>query len=99
MLVVVALENRQVYMTSRKPVLDVDGVCLQEGDATILLDVSAELLSGLPSEDQSAIKEQVGKALLVQGFDDHGNVELEFKSEDETIHFIWVAPSCLRKLT
>lgn len=78
--------------------LDVDGHPLVEGDLVTLLSASEELLRGLPSEDQTAIKTQVGKTMPVQGFDEHGNVELEFKSEDEMLHSIWIKPLDLRKL-
>ena len=78
--------------------LDIDGHVLREGDTAILLSAPDELLSNLPSEDQEAIKDQVGKTMLVHGFDEYGHVELEFKSADETIHFIWVKPVFLRAI-
>ena len=84
---------------SKDQVLDVNGEILLEGDSVVLLNAPDELLSDLPSEDQADIKAQAGKAMLVQGFDEHGHVELEFKSEDEMIHFIWVKPLYLRKST
>jgi len=86
-------------MKSKDQVLDVNGEILREGDPVVLLNAPDELLSDLPSEDRADIKAQVGKAMLVQSFDDHGHVELEFKSEDEMMHFIWVKPLCLRKST
>lgn len=86
-------------MKSKDSVLDADGEALKEGDSVILLNAPDELLSDLPFEDQVAIKAQVGKAMPVQSFDEHGNVELEFKSDDEMIHYIWVKPLYLRKST
>jgi hypothetical protein len=58
------------------------------------------LLHGLPVSDQKAIKEQVGKAMEVEGFDDYGNVELEFFEAGDIhhTHTIWVAPDCLKKI-
>ena len=78
--------------------LDIDGEHLQEGDSVILLNAPDELLFDLPSQDQAAIKPQVGKVMSVQGFDEYGHVELEFKLGEEMIHFIWVKPLFLRKI-
>ena len=80
-------------------ILDADGETLQEGDPVILLNAPDDLLLNLPSEDQVAIRAQVGKSMQVQGFDEHGNVELEFKDDNEMIHFIWIGSSHLRKTT
>lgn len=52
-----------------------------------------ELLSGLPEDDQLAIREIVGKELRVKGFDEYGHVELWFIDQEETYHYIWVRPS------
>lgn len=84
-------------MNTEKTLLDADGTSLQEGDLVVFLSAPDELLSNLPSEDQSAIRAQVGKSLTVQGFDQYGHVELEFKSEEGAFHSIWVKPSYLRK--
>lgn len=86
-------------MKSKNLVLDADGETLKKGDFVILLNAPDELLSNLPTEDQMAIKDQVGKTIPVQDFGENGDVELEFESEDETIHFIWINPSHLRKST
>jgi hypothetical protein len=86
-------------MTDEKQVLDVNGRTLQEGDEVLLLSAPDELLSGLPYEDQSAIKSQIGKVMSVQDFDSQGNVELEFRSGEDMIHFIWIGSSYLRKIS
>jgi hypothetical protein len=39
--------------------------------------------------------------MVVEGFDNYGNVELEFLEEGEThnSHTIWVEPDCLKKIS
>ena len=51
------------------------------------------LFSGMPEEDQSAIRSIIGKKLFVKGFDQYGHVELHFKDMDGDYHYIWVRPS------
>lgn len=84
--------------TDKNSELDASGDLLKEGDLAILLEAPDELLSGLPVEDQMDIKSQVGFEVEVQSFDEYGNVELEFTSKNETIHFIWVKPLYVRKI-
>jgi len=84
-------------MKNKTQVFDVDGEILKEGDTVILLQAPNELLSDLPDEDQTAINDQIGKTMSIQGFDEYSHVELEFVSEDEMMHFIWVDSSNLRK--
>ena len=54
--------------------LDAFDNLLKEGDIVTLLKAPAELLSGLPAEDQMDIKSQVGLEAEVQSFDGYGNV-------------------------
>jgi len=49
-------------------------------------------LGGLPSEDQTAITEVVGKQVLLVG-DEDGRAELEFTDKHGTIHSIFVNPT------
>ncbi len=84
-------------MNSSFPPTDADGTKLHVGDRVRLLNAPDELLRGLPSADQDAIKRQVGEDLVVQSFDPYGNAELEFKSDDDVVHSIWVNPKCLQK--
>ncbi len=76
---------------------DVNGNPLSEGDQVMFLCAPEELLKGLLTEDQVAIKAQVGKSLNVEGFDAYGKAELEFQSDDEHIHTIWVNSIHLEK--
>ncbi len=86
-----------MFVTTTHSIFDTDGEPLLEGDTVILLNAPDELLLGLMAEDQLAIRAQIGKKMPIQGFDEHGNVELEFKSDDENTHFIWVKPINIRK--
>ena len=79
--------------------LDSQGETLGKGDKVIFLEAREHLLRGLPVSDQEAIKAQVSKEMVVEGFDDYGNVELEFIDAEDIYHTIWVEPDCLRKIS
>jgi hypothetical protein len=66
------------------------------GDTVILVDVPPGMLSRLPKEDQEAIKEVVGKPVMLNEYDDAGRAELEFKDRGGEIHFIYVAPEFIK---
>lgn len=85
---------------TEKEHLDSQARPLRRGDKVIYLDAREHLLSGLPFSDQEAIKAQVGKEMMVEGFDNYGNVELEFLEEADAhhSHTIWVEPDCLKKI-
>ncbi len=65
---------------------------VKPGVAVVLTKIPPGLVDGLPTEDQRAISEIVGKSVLLVGYDADGRADLEFKDDDGTIHFIWVAP-------
>jgi hypothetical protein len=46
----------------------------------------------LPGEDQLALQEQVGKRIVLNGYDEDGLAELEFQDQEGTSHTIWVDP-------
>ncbi len=85
-------------MDDKTIIFDINGSPLKEGDAVKFLNVSVNLLKGLPSSDKSAIQDQVNKTLIVQSFDEYGYVELEFTDIKENPHFIWVESKDIRKL-
>lgn len=66
------------------------------GDSVVLLAAPAELLRGLPREDQKAISAIVGKPIVLVGYDDDGRAELEFADSEGGNHSIWVDPSVIR---
>jgi hypothetical protein len=68
----------------------------KSGDMILLVKAPPELLHDLPSEDQKAISDIVGKPILLVGFDDYGNAELEFNDSDGMSHTIWVDPSLIK---
>jgi hypothetical protein len=65
-------------------------------DFVVLTGVPPGLFEGLPSEDQTAIVEVVGKQVLLVGYEDDGRAELEFTDKLGTIHFIFVNPTFIR---
>ena len=54
------------------------------------------LLDNLPMEDQEAISEIVGRPVVLNGYDELGKAELEFRDKVNTIHFIYVNPDFLK---
>ena len=62
----------------------------------VLTEVPPGLLDGLPTEDQRAISEVIGKPILLREYDEDGSAVLEFKDRDGTFHTIWVNPDFVR---
>lgn len=58
----------------------------------------ASLLNGLPEEDQIAIQQQAGTPLQINGFDEHGYVELEWWEGENNSRTIWIEPRHLVKV-
>lgn len=58
----------------------------------VLTRVPPRLLDDLPSEDQQAINEVVGKPIQLNEYDEDGRAELEFKDSSGNFHFIYVGP-------
>jgi hypothetical protein len=50
------------------------------GDTVVLLEIPPGLLDGLPTEDQEAIAEAVGKPIRLNDYDENGRAELEFRT-------------------
>lgn len=67
------------------------------GDHIRIIEIPEGLPEGLPEEDQVAIYAQVGKVLVVQGFEMDGSAELEFVDDAGHIHTIWINPNYLEK--
>jgi hypothetical protein len=66
------------------------------GDTVVLTEVPQGLLDDLPSEDQQAIREIVGKPILLVEYDEDGRAELEFQDRDGNFHFIYVSPGFIK---
>ena len=73
--------------------IDKNGTKISKGTWVRMPSAPDELLSGLPEDDQLAIRDIIGKELRVKGFDKNGHVELWFIDKKETYHYIWVRPS------
>lgn len=88
------------YASDRLPLksLDAKGNTITVGDRVLFMRAPETLLSGLPLEDQEAIKTQEGKTMEIVGFDSYGHAEMEFTAENGTIHTIWVEPAKLFKV-
>jgi hypothetical protein len=67
------------------------------GDKVVLIALPPGMLNDLPTEDQKAITEVVGKPILLTGYDEDGRAELEFQDESADTHFIYVSPEFIRK--
>ena len=66
------------------------------GDTVVLTGVPPGFLDDLPTEDQRAITEVVGKPIRLNDYDDEGRAELEFTDRDGNFHFIYVSPNFIR---
>jgi hypothetical protein len=62
------------------------------GNTVILMELPSGFLADLPVEDQNAIREAIGKPVLLNGYDDAGRAELEFTDSAGVIHFVYVRP-------
>jgi hypothetical protein len=60
------------------------------GDTVVLVGVPPGMLDNLPVEDQQAMKDALGKPVLLNEYDDTGRAKLEFKDLNGLIHFIYV---------
>jgi hypothetical protein len=65
---------------------------MQPGDTVLLIEIPPGFLNDLPSEDQRAIAEIVGKRVHLVGYDEDGRAELEFTDAKNMTHFIYVDP-------
>ena len=75
-----------------------DNTRSKPGDKVVLIAVPPGMLDDLPTEDQKAITEVVGKPILLTGYDEDGRAELEFQDDDSAdTHFIYVSPEFIRK--
>jgi hypothetical protein len=68
----------------------------QPGELVVLTEAPLSLLSDLPTEDQRAISDIVGKPVLLDAYNDDGKAELEFTDSSGGIHFICVNPNIIR---
>lgn len=84
-------------MRDNKNPKDMNGTSINVGDFVVFCNASDNLLRGLPDEEQHTIKSMVGHSFEVQGFDEHGNIELCLEYGDE-VHFIWVDGSDLKSI-
>ncbi|HKW89428.1 MAG TPA: hypothetical protein VJN21_11805 [Candidatus Acidoferrales bacterium] len=69
------------------------------GEQVILTGVPLGLAEGLPIEEQRAIYAAVGKRALLNGYDDSGKAELEFRDKNGLVHHISVGEDAIKKAT
>jgi hypothetical protein len=60
------------------------------GETVVLTEIPSGFLDDLPTEDQQAVKEVLGKPILLKEYDDNGRAELEFTDASGVVHFIYV---------
>jgi len=66
------------------------------GEMAVITKLPPGFLIDLPTEDQRAISEVVGKPILLNEYDEDGRAELEFTDQRGVIHFIYVRSEFLR---
>jgi hypothetical protein len=67
----------------------------QPGDM-VFFELPQGFLDDLPEGDQDAIREVIGRRILLRGYDEYGRAELEFVDRDETLPFIYVERKSIR---
>jgi len=65
------------------------------GSMVVLRELPPGFIDDLPREDQIAISDVVGKAVLLAEYDEDGRAELEFTDQHGVIHSIYVDPKFL----
>jgi hypothetical protein len=83
-------------MTIAPEFSDSEGNKLFLNNTVLLLGVPDSLLDDLPDEDQDAILKLVGKHLIIQGFHENHELEIEYvypKGSKSYCRSIWVDPS------
>ena len=66
------------------------------GEQVVLLCAPAELLSGLPMDEQKAVSDAVGKQMLLVDCNEDGKALLRFTDLDGGIHFVNVQPALIK---
>ena len=67
------------------------------GESVVLHCLPVGFLDDLPREDQAAVREIVGKPLLLADYDEDGRAELEFTDAGGTIHYLYIDPALLAR--
>jgi hypothetical protein len=62
------------------------------GDRVVLAAMPPGLLRGLPREDQKAIRDILGKPVLLEQYDDDGRAVRTFTDSKNVVHSIFVSP-------
>lgn len=65
---------------------------MQPGETVFLVEIPTGLLNDLPSGDQRAISQAIGKPVRLVEYDEDGRAELEFTDAENVTHFIFVDP-------
>lgn len=73
------------------------GANLRPGDSVVITELPKGLIDGLPEDEQKAVKEVIGKAILLLGYDSDGRCELEFADSNGVLHYIYVSPTIIRR--
>ena len=81
-----------------KKLVDFQGKPLKKGDIVRMLEIPQDLFSEFPRAQHAALRAEAGKVHLIQSFDKHGKIELEFHDENFTPHTIWVNSSCVTRI-
>jgi hypothetical protein len=69
---------------------------IKPGERVVLRELPPGFLDDLPGTDQKAIRQILGKPVLVEGIEDDGRVELQFVDDQGDFHFIYVDPRFVR---
>lgn len=69
------------------------------GEMVLLVGLPSGFLDDLPEEEQRALREMVGKPILLSEYDEHGQAVLEFTEADGgTGHTIYLDPRFIKAI-
>jgi len=81
-----------------KKFIDRYGNSLKKGDTVKLIDIPLELFLGRTETEQNILRAEVGNNHLIQSFNRHGKLELEFYDADDIPHTILISTSCVTRI-
>jgi hypothetical protein len=96
--------SKQIYdkLSSKyfmnKEFTDRHGMVIRKGDTVKLLDIPLGLLLGRTESEQNALREAIGNRHLVQSYNQHGKIELEFYDARGIPHTIFINPACVTRI-
>ena len=81
-----------------KKFLDHYSNSLKKGDTVKLIGIPLELFLGRTEAEQNILRAQIGNMHLIQDFNQHGKLKLEFYDKNDMPHTILISTSCVTRI-